>query len=507
MFCEQRLLNYLEIKHRSGGLNNASVTLTAPSTANGHVFEKWLKNGADFSTNLAITFNIVANGTYLASYTLPETVMVNLPDTTIKKNTIFELPIFVSDVSGRGIISFQFTLSFNQAVIAPSDPFVITTGTIAGAAGWSVSANPNNPGQLVVGGYGAQELSGSGGLLKLKFDAMGDLGQQTAVTFNDFTFNAGNPAVQTINGNVLIQPKVCGDADENGIIQAYDAALIVQHGIGLIILPEQGAVNADVNEDDLITAFDAALTLREAIGLPMPAGVETCFDAKFGYAEKLPDHYKFNARIKILKHSQFTSIAEIELSGIEAQTQVYALSFDIISPNASIQNFAIPNLPIGYLMYSNPVNENKTRVAIINPLGVLTKDLPLVFHLNFLKDGAVLTFDNIMLNNEALPDIVLYESTSGSAKIQGNLIAFPNPFNTSTSIEYSVEQKGQIKVEVLDQLGRNVKTLADCVHDTGYFKVVWNGDSDTGTAIKQGWYIIRMRSTESIEQIKVNLIY
>jgi len=45
-----------------------SVNLTAPAVANGNSFVKWLKNGTDYSTNLAITFTVSDINSYTAVY-------------------------------------------------------------------------------------------------------------------------------------------------------------------------------------------------------------------------------------------------------------------------------------------------------------------------------------------------------------------------------------------------------------------------------------------------------
>jgi len=487
--------------------NNTSVTLSAPASASGNVFEKWLKNGTDFSTNSSITFNITANDNYSAFYTQPGIPIVTIPDTTVLQNTVLELPVYVTDVSGKGIISFQFDISFNQTVIVPADPFVVTTGTLSGATGWTVMANPNNPGHLTVGGFGANSLTGAGKMIKLNFDAIGNLGEQTSVNFTSFEFNNGIPPVTLVHGNVTIQPKVCGDADENGVIQAYDAALTLQHAIGLITLPPQGEINADVNEDGEVTAFDAALILREAIGLPMPAGVATCFDDKNGFAGELPKSYKFNAKIHKLDQSGLTTTAEIKLFGIEEQGKVYAVSFDIVSPYASIQSFSMPDLPDGYIMFSNPVNATTTRIAVINPHGVMTNDISIILRLNSLPDGVQINLLNINLNNQSMPDINLSGNNVFAYHQNDRLKAFPNPFNISTTIEYVVPEDSFVKLEILDQLGRTIKTLVSNNQEAGFYSVIWNGESNTGVTMKQGWYIIKFTSNDFVDQIKVTLIY
>ncbi|HEX6188376.1 MAG TPA: peptidoglycan DD-metalloendopeptidase family protein [Pyrinomonadaceae bacterium] len=51
--------------------NNTSVSLTAPSTANGNNFQKWQRNGADWSTNRATSVTMDASHTMTAVYIIP----------------------------------------------------------------------------------------------------------------------------------------------------------------------------------------------------------------------------------------------------------------------------------------------------------------------------------------------------------------------------------------------------------------------------------------------------
>lgn len=61
-------------------------------------------------------------------------------------------------------------------------------------------------------------------------------------------------------------PKVCGDVNDDGVVNAIDAALVVQFNAGLIdVLVNERS--ADVNGDGDITSVDAALILQFTAGL------------------------------------------------------------------------------------------------------------------------------------------------------------------------------------------------------------------------------------------------
>ena len=60
---------------------------------------------------------------------------------------------------------------------------------------------------------------------------------------------------------------VCGDANDDGIITAADAAIILRALVGMSELCDHGRLNADVDGDGAITAADAAMILRFVVGL------------------------------------------------------------------------------------------------------------------------------------------------------------------------------------------------------------------------------------------------
>lgn len=488
--------------------NNATnVTLTAPASASGNVFQKWLKNSADYATTMAITFSATASDTYTAVFVAPSSVSVSFPDTTVMAGASLSLPIYVSNVTGLNIISCQFTFTFDESVIEPVDPYIETTGSVCGSASWSVMANPNTPGQLIIGGYGTNALSGAGDLMYIKFNVIGDLGTESPLHFTSFVFNAGVPPVELTDGSVIIPPKVCGDADENNEIQAYDAALTLQHAIELIVLPQQGEINADVNEDSDITAFDAAIILRQAIGLPMPQGVTTCFDAKFGFTDALPDKYEFRAKLTNVVSNSNKTIADIVLEGIPEPGKVFAVSFDISSPTANIKSITMPDLPNGYLMFVNPTSSHTYRIAIINSNGVVTNDMKMHIEMTGFNYGTALFVNNILLNDQAMSNIKLSGNSSNEIVVSESLIAYPNPFNASTNITFQVNEDSQVRLEIYDQFGRKMKTLVNEHKEKGFYNVVWFGESDAGSTVKQGWYVVKLQNGNHFEQIKVTLIY
>ncbi|MGD8779826.1 MAG: T9SS type A sorting domain-containing protein [Ignavibacteria bacterium] len=52
---------------------------------------------------------------------------------------------------------------------------------------------------------------------------------------------------------------------------------------------------------------------------------------------------------------------------------------------------------------------------------------------------------------------------------------YPNPFNPTTTINYSIPSEGRVQVRIYDILGREVETLVNEIGSAGTHKVEWNG--------------------------------
>ena len=73
---------------------------------------------------------------------------------------------------------------------------------------------------------------------------------------------------------------------------------------------------------------------------------------------------------------------------------------------------------------------------------------------------------------------------------------YPNPFNSATTIVYSVANLGpipaQITIEIFDIMGRKVRTLVNERKEAGIYRVIWDGRGDNNEAMSAGVYFARI---------------
>ena len=69
---------------------------------------------------------------------------------------------------------------------------------------------------------------------------------------------------------------------------------------------------------------------------------------------------------------------------------------------------------------------------------------------------------------------------------------YPNPFKTSTTIEYDVPEAQQIVIRIFNVRGYLVRTLVEEEQSPGYKLIVWDGTNDDGEQVSSGIYFCQM---------------
>jgi len=70
----------------------------------------------------------------------------------------------------------------------------------------------------------------------------------------------------------------------------------------------------------------------------------------------------------------------------------------------------------------------------------------------------------------------------------------PNPFNPSTTIEYTLGQGGTVALRVYDLNGRMVRELVNEAQDADRHAVAWDGRDDMGRAMASGVYFYQLNA-------------
>ena len=69
---------------------------------------------------------------------------------------------------------------------------------------------------------------------------------------------------------------------------------------------------------------------------------------------------------------------------------------------------------------------------------------------------------------------------------------FPNPFNPTTTIRFTLGKRAKVSVVLYDMTGREVSTLVNQEKEAGTYDATWNATSDTGFSVASGTYFYRL---------------
>ncbi len=78
---------------------------------------------------------------------------------------------------------------------------------------------------------------------------------------------------------------------------------------------------------------------------------------------------------------------------------------------------------------------------------------------------------------------------------------YPNPFNTETTIRFSLKISQKVSIKIYDILGREVITLVNKEFDRGYHTIKWNGKNRDGITVSSGVYLYIIK-TEKFSSAK-----
>ncbi|MFP6642199.1 MAG: immune inhibitor A domain-containing protein [Candidatus Latescibacterota bacterium] len=100
--------------------------------------------------------------------------------------------------------------------------------------------------------------------------------------------------------------------------------------------------------------------------------------------------------------------------------------------------------------------------------------------------------------------------TPASFGLQGS---YPNPFNGTATIEYSVgvenvisANDGRMLLEIFDVAGQKVRVLAVLAAASGEFRAVWDGRNDDGLPVSSGVYLYRLQVGQKAESRRLLLL-
>ena len=92
--------------------------------------------------------------------------------------------------------------------------------------------------------------------------------------------------------------------------------------------------------------------------------------------------------------------------------------------------------------------------------------------------------------------------------INGSLFInnYPNPFNPSTTIEFSIQNDSDIDLSIYNIKGQKIKALANEHFSKGSNSVIWDGDDENNKPVSSGIYYYKLNVNGKTETVKKCLL-
>lgn len=125
----------------------------------------------------------------------------------------------------------------------------------------------------------------------------------------------------------------------------------------------------------------------------------------------------------------------------------------------------------------------------------------------FSPDSAVVLVGTSNSNGFYVSKFLTYSNTTDVEKVEMNpdrfelLQNYPNPFNPSTTIRFSIPEKGNVSLKIYDILGKEITTLVNGVKTKGSYSIQFNGSN-----ISSGVYIYSLRAENVVKNKKMVLL-
>lgn len=122
-------------------------------------------------------------------------------------------------------------------------------------------------------------------------------------------------------------------------------------------------------------------------------------------------------------------------------------------------------------------------------------------------DGKNLSVEVVRTDSTTIDYIELLKEPKPPAPENFNLSQnFPNPFNPSTTIRYSVPDEAYVTLQVYDVLGALVATLVEEQKSPGTYDVEFNVNTANKSVISSGVYLYRFRAGDHFESKKFMIL-
>ncbi len=416
--------------------------------------------------------------------------------------------IYVNDVSN--LVNYSFKLSFDPAqlnyVTWSGQNFLATGGGTAIELDPLVTENRSDVGGAVLGPSAAQGVSGS-------------------YLVGTFTFTATETFSETDLVIVEYSTKAFGD-EQVKVESSIFARLSTE------VLSSGVATNSDFDGDGQI-GFGDFFLFADAFGASTPdLRYDLDGDSQIGFGDFFLFADAFGGPVGRLVVGETPSAARGRLE-LEAVSVEEGLRIDLSARDMRLRSYAavVEYDPAAFVL--REVTDVNSALVTDGAPGLLLEER---------SEGQVLVLASRTGRLPAVEGVLatlyfepLYEDAVGIFRVREALVRdgagalsrvvelgaiearqiprvfaldanYPNPFNPETTIGYRLPVDTEMRLDIYDILGQQVRTLVDGVRPAGHHRVVWDGRNGAGHQVAGGVYFYRLQAEGAVRVRKLLLL-
>ncbi len=218
--------------------------------------------------------------------------------------------------------------------------------------------------------------------------------------------------------------------------------------------------------------------------------VAACFDAALEGGSPVNDDYLITPSIHIYDGGSvvFQAKSHTDQWGLERFNVGVSTTGTDIDDFTWLNGTSYLQAPLDWTEFSFSLNEYAGQDIHI-AINCVSADAFAFFVDDFYIDSPNPTDENI--------------TTPVATVLNGN---YPNPFNPTTTISYSVKKTGPVTIDIYNIRGQKVRSLVNDKVEAGSHVVTWEGDDNNGKTVSSGVYFYKMNAGSYTQTKKMMLM-
>lgn len=347
------------------------------------------------------------------------------------------------------IQGFQFTITDNP------DQITLTGASGGSAEEYGFTVSTSNLG-IVLGFSFTGDLipAGEGLLTNISYDGIGpsEICFEEVIISDSDGAQIGNGPTDCSMLDLMANP---GDTNLDNIINVQDIVVLLNFILDFEEPSQQQFVNGDMNDDQILNVLDVIRIVNSILGFSRQ-------DINFSQNNFGMVNYTKNGNDLVL-----SIYSEIDYSGVQLSFDSYQNHEVLLKDNSHItlkQNFKDgKKIVVAYSMFNEIFDGHEAVFTILGGANLNIEDIDiLVGDINGNKI-------ELFFNEVDDTDINIYTFNINSV--------YPNPFNPSTDVSFTIPSNGFVKLSVYNIKGQEVDVIFEGYQDRGIHSYTWNASS------------------------------